>query len=126
MLSVRRMYWPALNLVGPGAVKEIGTEIKNLGLKKVLIVTDKVLNDLGVVKQITDVLEKEKVEFSIFDEVQPNPTMKNCHDGLDKFNSESCDSIISIGGGSPQDCAKAVGILKTNGGKISDYEGKNE
>ena len=123
MLSVRRMYWPALNLVGPGAVKEIGTEIKNLGLKKVLIVTDKVLNDLGVVKQITDVLEKEKVEFSIFDEVQPNPTMKNCHDGLDKFNSESCDSIISIGGGSPQDCAKAVGILKTNGGKISDYEG---
>lgn len=42
MLSVRRMYWPALNLVGPGAVKEIGTEIKNLGLKKVLIVTDKV------------------------------------------------------------------------------------
>ena len=123
MLSVRRMYWPALNLVGPGAVKEIGTEIKNLGLKKVLIVTDKVLNDLGVVKQITDVLEKEKVEFSIFDEVQPNPAMKNCHDGLDKFNSEGCDSIISIGGGSPQDCAKAVGILKTNGGKISDYEG---
>ena len=78
---------------------------------------------MGVVKQITDVLEKEKVEFSIFDEVQPNPTMKNCHDGLDKFNSESCDSIISIGGGSPQDCAKAVGMLKTNGGKISDYEG---
>ena len=98
MLSVRRMYWPALNLVGPGAVKEIGTEIKNLGLKKVLIVTDKVLNDLGVVKQITDVLEKENVEFSIFDEVQPNPTMKNCHDGLDKFNAENCDSIISIGG----------------------------
>ena len=123
MLSVRRMYWPALNLVGPGAIKEIGTEIKNLGLKKVLIVTDKVLNDLGVVKQITDVLEKENVGFAIFDEVQPNPTMKNCHDGLDKFNAENCDSIISIGGGSPQDCAKAVGILKTNGGKISDYEG---
>lgn len=123
MLSVRRMYWPALNLVGPGAVKEIGAEIKNLGLKKVLIVTDKVLNDLGVVKQIIDVLEKENVKFAIFDEVQPNPTMKNCHDGLDKFNAENCDSIISIGGGSPQDCAKAVGILKTNGGKISDYEG---
>jgi len=59
----------------------------------------------------------------IYDDVQQNPTIKNCHDGLQKFNDEKCDLIISLGGGSPQDCAKAVGILKTNGGEISDYEG---
>jgi len=123
MLTVRRMYWPALNLVGPGAIKEAGTEIKNLGLKKALVITDKVLRSLGAVKKLTDVLETNGIEFAIYDEVQPNPTMKNCHDGLEKFNAENCDLIISLGGGSPQDCAKAVGILKTNGGKISDYEG---
>ncbi|MGL1957262.1 MAG: iron-containing alcohol dehydrogenase [Colwellia sp.] len=123
MQTVRRMYWPALNLVGPGAVKELGTEIKALNLTKVLIVTDKVLNKLGVVKQVTDVLEAEGLSYAIFDEVKPNPTMKNCHDGITAFEENDCDAIVSIGGGSPQDCAKAVGILKTNGGKISDYEG---
>ncbi|WP_319204023.1 iron-containing alcohol dehydrogenase [uncultured Ilyobacter sp.] len=123
MKNVRRMYWPALNLVGPGAIKEVGLEIKNLGLKKALIVSDKVLNSLGIVKKLTDVLEENDVKFAIYDDVQQNPTMKNCHDGLQKFNDEKCDLIISLGGGSPQDCAKAVGILKTNGGKIRDYEG---
>jgi alcohol dehydrogenase len=123
MKNVRRMYWPALNLVGPGATKEAGLEIKNLGSKKALIVTDKVLNSLGIVKKLTDVLEENEVKFAIYDDVQQNPTMKNCHDGLKKFNDEKCDLLISLGGGSPQDCAKAVGILKTNGGKISDYEG---
>lgn len=123
MLAVRRMYWPALNMVGPGAVKEAAVEIKNLGLKKALVVTDKVLNELGVVKKVTDALDENGVAYAIFDEVQPNPTMKNCHDGLDKYNAEECDFVISLGGGSPQDCAKAVGILKTNGGKINDYEG---
>ena len=112
MLAVRRMYWPALNLVGPGAIKEAGVEIKNLGAKKALVVTDKVLGSLGVVKKLTDVLEANGIEFAVYDEVQPNPTMKNCHDGLEKFNSENCDLIISLGGGSPQDCAKAVGIFK--------------
>ncbi len=123
MLNVRRMYWPALNLVGPGALKEIGDEILKLGLKKALVVTDKVLNELGVAKKLTDILDANGIAYAIFDDVQPNPTMKNCHDGLDKFNEENCDFIISLGGGSPQDCAKAIGILKTNGGKISDYEG---
>ncbi len=123
MQTVRRMYWPALNLVGPGALKEIGDEVLKLGLKKAFVVTDKVLNELGVAKRLTDILEEKGISYSIYDDVQPNPTMKNCHDGLEKYNVENCDFIISLGGGSPQDCAKAIGILKTNGGKISDYEG---
>lgn len=123
MQTVRRMYWPALNLVGPGALKEIGDEVLKLGLKKAFVVTDKVLNELGVVKKLTDILESKGIAYTVYDDVQPNPTMKNCHDGLNKYNEENCDFIVSLGGGSPQDCAKAVGILKTNGGKISDYEG---
>ncbi|WP_372715186.1 iron-containing alcohol dehydrogenase, partial [Ilyobacter sp.] len=93
MLTVRRMYWPALNLVGPGAIKEAGVEIKNLGLKKALVVTDKVLNSLGIVKKLTDILSENEINFAIYEDVQPNPTMKNCHDGLEKFNTEQCDFI---------------------------------
>jgi len=123
MDQVRRIMIPATSLVGPGALKEAGAEIKSYGFKKALVVTDKILNEIGVVKKVTDVLAENGVEFAVFDEVVPNPTMANCHRGLDMLKAEGCDFIISLGGGSPQDAAKAVGILATNGGEIKDYEG---
>ncbi len=119
----RRIYWPAVTLIGPGCVKEIGTDIKDLGLKKALVVTDNVLNKIGVVKKVTDVLDENGVSYAVVDDIQPNPTMKNIHDGLNVYKAENCDFIISIGGGSPQDAGKAIGILSTNGGEIKDYEG---
>ena len=119
----RRIYWPAVTLIGPGCVKEIGTDIKDLGLKKALVVTDNVLNKIGVVKKVTDVLDENGVSYAVVDDIQPNPTMKNIHDGLNVYKTENCDFIISIGGGSPQDAGKAIGILSTNGGEIKDYEG---
>ncbi|WP_438445301.1 iron-containing alcohol dehydrogenase [Gorillibacterium sp. sgz5001074] len=123
MLTVRRIYWPAINLIGPGCVKEIGEEIVKLGMTKALFVTDKVLNQVGVVKQVTDVLDASGISYAIFDDVKPNPTTKNVNDGLAMYKQEGCDFIISLGGGSPQDAAKAVGILAANGGNIVDYEG---
>ena len=123
MESFRRIYWPAINLIGSGAVQEIGTEVKNLGLKKILVVTDKVLRSLGVVKKVTDVLDAASVSYVIFDDVKPNPTTKNVNDGLIVFKANGCDSLLSIGGGSPQDAAKAIGILNANGGDIVNYEG---
>lgn len=123
MLTPRKFYWPAINLVGPGSVKFVGEEITKLNLKKALLVTDKVLNENGVVKQITDVLDQEGVIYSIFDEVKPNPTTTNVHDGLAVFRKEGCDFIITVGGGSPQDTGSGIGILATNGGHIADYEG---
>ena len=123
MLTVRRMYWPAINLIGPGCVKEVGDEVKKLGLNKALLVTDKGLVQAGVAKQVTDLLDASGVKYTLFDDVKPNPTTQNVHDGLAKYKAEGCDFIISLGGGSPQDTAKAVGILVTNGGNIADYEG---
>lgn len=123
MLAVRRIYWPAINLIGPGSVKEIGGEIRGLGKTKALLVTDRVLGQLGVVKQVTDVLDESGIPYVIFDDVKPNPTMQNVHDGLASYQREGCDFIISLGGGSPQDAAKAIGILSTNGGSIVEYEG---
>lgn len=123
MLSVRRLYWPAINLIGPGCVKEIGQEVINLGKTKALFVTDKVLNQIGVVKQVTDVLDASGIAYVIYDAVKPNPTTQNVNDGLALYKEAGCDFIISLGGGSPQDAAKAIGILSTNGGNIVDYEG---
>ncbi|MDP4204722.1 MAG: iron-containing alcohol dehydrogenase [Bacteroidota bacterium] len=123
MESFRKIYWPAINLIGPGAIQEIGVEVKNLGFKKLLIVTDKILRQVGVVKMVTDVLDASNINYVIYDEVKPNPTTKNVNDGLGMFKEEGCDSLLSIGGGSPQDTAKAIGILYTNGGSIVEYEG---
>lgn len=123
MEPFRRIYFPAINLIGPGAVKEIAVEIKKLDLKKLLVVTDKMLQSIGVVKKVTDVLDAADIEYVVFDDVKPNPTTRNVYDGLDLYKSAGCDGILSIGGGSPQDAAKAIGILQTNGGKVPDYEG---
>lgn len=123
METIRRIYWPAVNLIGPGAIKEVGAEINKLGLKRILIVTDKVLRSVGVVKKVTDVLNAAGIHYVVYDEVKPNPTTKNVADGLDLFYGLCCDGLMSIGGGSPQDAAKAIGILHTNGGNIQQYEG---
>lgn len=123
MLEKRRIYLPPLSLVGPGVITDLAEEISALGVQKVLVVTDTVLNELGVVKKVTDLLDEKGVAFTIFDQVMPNPTCKNVNDGLAVFKAQQCDFILTIGGGSPQDCGKAIGILATNGGDIRDYEG---
>lgn len=123
MEPFRRIYFPAINLIGPGAVKEIAVEIKKLELKKLLVVTDKMLQSIGVVKKVTDVLDADSIDYVVFDDVKPNPTTQNVYNGLDLYKASGCDGILSIGGGSPQDAAKAIGILQTNGGKVPDYEG---
>lgn len=123
MLEKRRIYLPPLSLVGPGVVSELGEELRSCGYKKILVVTDQILNKIGVVKSVTDMLVANNLEFVVFDEVQPNPTCKNVNDGLAILQENGCDFILTIGGGSPQDCGKAVGILATNGGDIRDFEG---
>ncbi len=123
MLASRRIYWPSINLVGPGCVREVGQEVAKLGYRKALLVTDKVLRESGVVKKVTDVLDEAKVPYAIFDEVKPNPTTRNVNDAFALLKEEGCDFLVSVGGGSPQDTASAVAILATNGGDIRDYEG---
>jgi alcohol dehydrogenase len=123
VLASRRIYWPSINLVGPGCVREVGQEVAKLGYRKALLVTDKVLRESGVVKKVTDVLDEAKVPYAIFDEVKPNPTTRNVNDAFALLKEEGCDFLVSVGGGSPQDTASAVAILATNGGDIRDYEG---
>lgn len=123
MLAVRKIYWPALNIVGPGALSEGIQEIAKMNLGKALIVTDKGIIEAQIIDNVTKKLTENNLEFAIFSEVCPNPTVKNVNEGLELLKKENCDYIISLGGGSPQDAAKAIGILATNGGDIRDYNG---
>lgn len=123
MLQNRRIYLPPLSIIGPGALNDLAEELKSLPYKKALFVTDKVLMQIGVAERVLKVLESSNIKTIVFDDVKPNPTVKNVNNGLELLKDNDCDFIITLGGGSPQDCGKAIGILATNGGNIEDYEG---
>lgn len=125
MKNTYRFSMPPMSLMGPGSLTDAGKEIKGMGFKKALVVTDKVLVEIDLIKKLTDVLDNEGIEFSIFDGTQPNPTVKNVEAGLKILKAESCDFVISFGGGSPHDCAKGIALVASNGGSIKDYEGVN-
>lgn len=78
---------------------------------------------MGVADQVGKELQKNGIEYEVFDGVNPNPTVSNVNAGLAKLKSAGADCIVSLGGGSSHDCAKGVALVATNGGKIEDYEG---
>lgn len=96
---------------------------KNLGARKILIVTDPGIIKAGWVSELIDSLEAAKLKYSIFQEISPNPRDFEVMAGVDMFNKEKCNFIIAIGGGSPMDCAKGIGIAATNSRHILDFEG---
>ncbi|XZJ10345.1 L-threonine dehydrogenase [Clostridium perfringens] len=118
-----KFFMPAISLMGANCLKDAGDQVGELGFKKALIVTDKVLGQIGIVKKVTDVLDNKNIEYAIYDETKPNPTVKNVNDGLALLKEKECDFVISLGGGSAHDCAKGIALLATNGGEIKDYEG---
>jgi alcohol dehydrogenase len=124
--QVYGFYIPNVSLMGVGSSKEAGAQAKALGATKALIVTDKVLNQLGVAARIKGQLAEAGVKAVVFDGAEPNPTDTNVHDGLKVYQQEKCDAIVSLGGGSAHDCAKGIGMVATNGGNIRDYEGINK
>ena len=99
---------------GAGAVKEIIPEITSRGFKKALIVTDEDLVKFGVVKRVTDLLDGAGMAYDIYDKVKANPSVDVVKNGVEAFKSAGADYLIAIGGGSPQDTAKGIGIIINN------------
>ena len=99
---------------GSGAIKEIVNIANNKGFKKVFVCSDPDLVKFGVTAKVTDLLDEAKIEYSLYSEIKPNPTIKNVQDGVAAFKAAGADSIIAIGGGSSMDTAKAIGIIITN------------
>jgi len=101
-------------LTGAGCVSELADHIKQKGLKRVLIVTDSVLMGLKLLDTLTASFDKHNIKYTIFDEVQPNPTIKNVEDGRKVYLKNRCNGIVAFGGGSPMDCAKMIGARVRN------------
>lgn len=109
-----RMILNETSYFGAGAISEIVTEATARGFKKALIVTDKDLVKFNVVKKVTDLLDKASLAYEIFDEVKANPTVDIVKSGVETFKKASADYLIAIGGGSPIDTAKGIGIIINN------------
>ncbi|MCS3768173.1 alcohol dehydrogenase [Aeromonas hydrophila] len=122
-MATFKFYIPAINLMGAGCLQEAAADIKGYGHRKALIVTDKILNQIGVVAKVAGLLAEHGIESAVFDETKPNPTMTNVEAGLAMLKANGCDCVISLGGGSPHDCAKGIALVAANGGSIKDYEG---
>ena len=116
-------YVPATNLIGIGCIKELGSNVKDLGYKKALFVTDNFLAKSEMIDVVLAELDSAAIDYVVYADVDPNPTCKNVNEGVAMAQAENCDFIISFGGGSPQDAASAISIILTNGGKPQDYEG---
>ncbi|MCZ0750938.1 L-threonine dehydrogenase [Aeromonas enteropelogenes] len=122
-MATFKFYIPAINLMGAGCLQEAAADIKGYGYRKALIVTDKILNQIGVVTKLTALLAQNGIDSVVFDETKPNPTTSNVEAGLAMIKANGCDCVISLGGGSPHDCAKGIALVAANGGNIKDYEG---
>ena len=99
---------------GAGAINSIPEEIRGRGFKKVLVASDPDLVKFGVTKKVTDVLENAGIEYTLYSDIKPNPTIQNVQHGVEVFKESGADCIVAIGGGSSMDTAKAVGIIINN------------
>lgn len=113
-MSVNRMILNETSYFGKGAIKEVVTEANKNHFKKALVVTDKDLLKFNVATKVTAILDEAGLEYEIFDEIVPNPTIEDVQAGVKTCQSAQADHIIAIGGGSVIDTAKAIGIIVTN------------
>lgn len=111
---INRVILNETSYFGRGAREKLVDEIKSRNFRKALIVTDKSLISAGVPQLVLEVLDKNDIEYEIYDEVKPNPTVTNVKDGLNICKNSLADFLIAIGGGSVIDTAKAIGIIMTN------------
>ena len=99
---------------GAGAIREIPGEVKSRGFKKALICCGPTLIKHGVIAHVTDILDEAGLEYAIYSDIKPNPTIENVVEGVAAFKAAGADYLIAIGGGSPMDTSKAIGIIINN------------
>lgn len=122
-MAASTFYIPSVNIIGTDSLKDAMNAMAEYGFRRTLIVTDSVLTKLGMAGDIQKALQEQDIFSVIFDGTHPNPTTINVADGLKILKDNDCDSVISLGGGSPHDCAKGIALVAANGGDIRDYEG---
>lgn len=116
-------YIPSINLIGAGSLNDALERMKEYGFKRALLVTGHHASLEGQRTRIIKALEARGMQCAIYQGVKPNPDTHNVAEGLALLRENQCDVVVSLGGGSPHDCAKAIALVAANGGRIEDYEG---
>lgn len=114
---------PSTIITGAGAVEELPRQVRRLGAHRLLLVTDRFLEQSGLVARVVSMLERAEIAAHIFSDVQPDPTVANVEDGVRAFQESGAELLVALGGGSPLDVAKAVAIRATNPAPLSQYVG---
>lgn len=122
-MATSAFFIPCVNLMGAGCLQQAVETMRGYGYRKVLMVTDAGLVKTGLAGRVTELLGGVGIATVLFDGVHPNPTTANVGAGLALLREHGCDAMVSLGGGSPHDCAKGIALVAANGGKIQDYEG---
>lgn len=99
---------------GAGAIAAVPQEIKARGFKKAFVASDPDLVKFGITKKVTDLLEKDGIDYTLYSDIKANPTIENVQHGVSEFKASGADCIVAIGGGSSMDTSKAIGIIITN------------
>ncbi len=110
-------------VLGVGAIDLAGRYARNLGAAQILLVTDPGVANAGWPERVIKSLENENVSHTVFADVSPNPRAEEVMLGVERYEREGCDVIVAVGGGSPMDCAKGIGIVSTNGRHVLEFEG---
>ena len=113
---------PRVMHIGKGASERVADTVKGLNCRNPLLVTDKVMVELGYSAAIVNTLETAGITVDVFSDTVPEPTVASISRGVDAFNTQPYDCIIALGGGSPIDSAKAIAILGKHGGQMKDYK----
>lgn len=122
VLELRKFVAPEF-IFGNGANRLVGRYAKNFGARKVLIVTDPVVLSLGLVDPVFDSLNEDGISYEVYSNIESNPTISQVMEGSQVYLNENCNFIVAVGGGSPMDCAKAVGIVSSNHKDVKEFEG---
>lgn len=119
----REFIMPAHVVLGSGAVDQVGAQCQKRGWKNALIVSDKIMQSLGLVDQVQRLLADSGIGSAVFAGVNTEPVVEYVQEGLQIYRDAGCDFVVAVGGGSPIDTAKAVAVLATNPGSIEEYKG---
>jgi len=106
-----RFFMPPMSLMGAGCLDQAGKEIKKMKFKKAVIVTCKPIIESKLIGELTSVLDKYEIAYTIFDKAKAKPDLENIKDGIKVYNEQECDFIISFGGNSTRNCAKGISLM---------------
>lgn len=120
--NLRKFVAPEV-IFGVGARKSVANYAKTFGVRKVLLVSDLGVKAAGWLDDIADILAADGIQYVTFTDISPNPRAEQVMAGVEVYKQNNCNVIVTVGGGSPMDCAKGIGIVSANGKTILDYEG---